>query len=83
MVLNSIVTHPQKVSEHYKKLFASHNSSFCTSDVESRDSTSLSFFVVKVSQLLFRNALILKLMFHFLLISNPYLYCRLNSYFLD
>lgn len=22
-------------------------------------------------------------MFHFLLISNPYLYCRLNSYFLD
>lgn len=53
MVLNSIVTHPQKVSEHYKKLFASHNSGFCTSNVESRNSSSLSFFVVKVSQLLF------------------------------
>ena len=79
MVLNSIITHPQKSVWALKKLFASHNSDFCTRNIESCDSTSLSFFAVTVSQLLFRNALILKLVFHFLLISNTYLCCRLNS----
>lgn len=63
MVLNSIVTHPQKVSEHYKKLFASHNSGSFTTfisqcfNIEADVSFSIDFeplFVLSIKQLVSR-----------------------------